>query len=493
MIAAAFWLTSPMVHAAGLGQLSVISPLGQPLNAEIEIVSLQPGEEEGLVARLAPPDAFRAAGIDFNPALVTVRFTIERRGGRPLLRVRTTQAVNDPFLEMLVELQWTTGRLVREYTVLLDPPEYRGPQAIATAPAPRAAPAAVAEPKLAEAPAAQPAPEPARAPAPAPVEAKPLPSVPAPAAEPAPAPAPAAEAQVEKPAAAEAEKPAAEPVGEPAAAEERKVTVKKGDTLSEIARQNLPPGANLNQMLVAIYRANEDAFIRKNVNLLRAGRILNIPGAETVSTIDPEEAKRLVQAHMDDFAAYRSRLATASTSVEAPGGRREAEGKIEPKSEAPAAAPQDQVRLSKADPSKPAAPASRAAREDYSAARERALKEAQSRTNELEKNVADLQKLLALKNQQLAELEKRAQAKPAPVVPVPAPVAPKPAAEAPKPAPEAPKPVAKAPKPAAEMPKPVPEAPKPVLEVPKPVPEAPKPPAQAAKPKPKPVPLPPEL
>ncbi len=470
MIAAAFWLASPMVHAAGLGQLSVISPLGQPLNAEIEIVSLQPGEEEGLVARLASPDAFRAAGIDFNPALVSARFAIERRGGRPLLRVRTTQPVNDPFLEILVELQWTTGRLVREYTVLLDPPEYRGPQAIAAAPAARATPAAAPEPKPAEAPAAQPAPEPARAPAPAPLEARPLPSVPARAAE--PAPAPAAEAQVEKPAAAEAEKPAAaeaekpaaEPVGEPAAAEEGKVAVKKGDTLSEIARQNLPRGANLNQMLIAIYRANEDAFIRKNVNLLRAGRILDIPGAEAVSAIDPEEAKRLVQAHMDDFAVYRSRLAAASTSVEAPGGRREAEGKIEPKPEAPAAAPRDQVRLSKADPSKLAAPASRAAREDDAVARERALKEAQSRVTDLERNVTDLQKLLEMKNQQLAELEKRAQAKPAPVVPVPAPVAPKPVAEAPKPAPEAPKPV----------------------------PQAPKPPVQAAKPQPKPAPPPPE-
>jgi len=475
MIAAAFWLASPMVHAAGLGQLSVISPLGQPLNAEIEIVSLQPGEEEGLVARLASPDAFRAAGIDFNPALATARFAIERRGGRPLLRVRTTQPVNDPFLEILVELQWTTGRLVREYTVLLDPPEYRGPQAIAAAPAARATPAAAPEPKPAEAPAAQPAREPARAPAPAPLEARPLPSVPARAAE--PAPAPAAEAQVEKPAAAEAEKPAAaeaekpaaEPVGEPAAAEEGKVAVKKGDTLSEIARQNLPRGANLNQMLIAIYRANEDAFIRKNVNLLRAGRILDIPGAEAVSAIDPEEAKRLVQAHMDDFAVYRSRLAAASTSVEAPGGRREAEGKIEPKPEAPAAAPRDQVRLSKADPSKPAAPASRAAREDDAVARERALKEAQSRVTDLERNVTDLQKLLEMKSQQLAELEKKAQGTPAPAVPAPA-----------------------APKPVAEAPKPVAEAPKPPVVAPKPVPQAPKPPVQAAKPQPKPAPPPPE-
>src|SRR5436309_398345 len=287
MIEAALWLASPMVHAAGLGQLSVISPLGQPLNAEIEIVSLQPGEEEGLVARLASPDAFRAAGIDFNPALVSARFAIERRGGRPLLRVRTTQPVNDPFLEILVELQWTTGRLVREYTVLLDPPEYRGPQAIAAAPAERATPAAASpEPKLAEAPAAQPAPEPARAPAPAPLEAKPLPSVPARAAE----PAPAAEAQVEKPAAAEAEKPAAaeaekpaaEPVGEPAAAEEGKVAVKKGDTLSEIARQNLPRGANLNQMLIEVRAtrqvlacnfAQRVALLDRDLSLFRGSRL----------------------------------------------------------------------------------------------------------------------------------------------------------------------------------------------------------------------------
>src|SRR5438105_739526 len=82
MIAAAFWLASPMVRAAGLGQLSVISPLGQPLNAEIEIVSLQPGEEEGLVARLASPDAFRAAGIDFKPGPCSARLAIERSGRR---------------------------------------------------------------------------------------------------------------------------------------------------------------------------------------------------------------------------------------------------------------------------------------------------------------------------------------------------------------------------------------------------------------------------
>jgi pilus assembly protein FimV len=137
-----------------------------------------------------------------------------------------------------------------------------------------------------------------------------------------PAPAPAAEPEKpaaaeekpapaeEKPAAAE-EKPAAavELVKEPAkeepakaAAEEPKIhEVVKGDTLGKIARDNLPPGITLNQMLVAIYRANQDAFIRENVNLVRAGRILNIPTAEAVGTVDVDEANRIVRAHMAEF------------------------------------------------------------------------------------------------------------------------------------------------------------------------------------------------
>jgi pilus assembly protein FimV len=165
-------------------------------------------------------------------------------------------------------------------------------------------------------------------------------------------------------------------------------------------------------------------------------------------------------------------------------------GRIEPK---PAPVPdekQDQLRLSKADPAKPSAPGARAAREDDRVASERALKEAQSRQAELEKNVTDLQKLLELKNQQLAELEKKAASKPAPA-PAPAPKATEPPKPAPAPQPkaaEAPKPApAPAPK-AAETAKPAPEAPKPAGEAPKPAAEAPKPSAEAPKPAPKPAP-----
>ena len=112
VVAAVVWLAlAPVAHAAGLGRLTVLSPLGQPLLAEIDIVSLQSGEEEGLAARLASSDAFEQAGIDVNPVLNTLRITIEHRDKRPYLRLATTQPVNDPFLDLLVELQWTGGRL----------------------------------------------------------------------------------------------------------------------------------------------------------------------------------------------------------------------------------------------------------------------------------------------------------------------------------------------------------------------------------------------
>src|SRR5919201_3742199 len=131
-------------HAAGLGRLTVLSTPGEPLSAEIEIVSLQPGEDEGLTARLAAADVFAQAGIDVNPALNTVRISIERRDKRPYLRVTTRDPISEPFLDLLIELQWPSGRLVREYTFLLNPPEYRSRHnAITAAPlAPTPAPAA---------------------------------------------------------------------------------------------------------------------------------------------------------------------------------------------------------------------------------------------------------------------------------------------------------------------------------------------------------------
>jgi pilus assembly protein FimV len=421
------------VHAAGLGKLTVLSALGQPLVAEIDIVSLQRSEEDGLSARLASPDAFRQAGIEYGSSLLGMRFDIVRRDGRPVLRVSTPQPLNEPFVDMLVELQWNSGRLIREYTFLLDPPEYKAPPAVAAAPA---APARE-----------QPAPSQTQQSLAAPIEAKPL-----------------------EPATAAA---APTPPQTPGA---RQYEVRRGDTLGKIARENMLPGMTLEQMLIVIFRANQDAFIRDNVNLVREGRILNIP-EDNASVVEADEARRLVRSHNADFNSYRSRVAGAAPAADATPGAREVTGRIEAKPEpAPPAQPQDQVRLSKVEPGKPAAAGSRAAAEDDRVARERALEEAQSRQAELEKNLADMEKLLALRNQQLAELEKRASAKPAPSAAVSPPAtaseAPQPAA--PVPAAEAPKPAAEASPTAAESPKPAPAAP--VAEKPKPAPKKAAPP-----------------
>jgi pilus assembly protein FimV len=421
-------LVLPVVsYAAGLGRLTLQSGLGEPLRAEVEITSLQPSEAESLTARLGSAEAFRAAGIEYSPTLVSLRVVLDRRDGRPFLRLTSVRPIDDPFLDIIIELQWSTGRLVRQYTFLLDPPQYREKPA-AAAPAPSTAQVA----------------------------------------RPIPTPAPAA--------------PDARPLSpRPSGGTDRTYEVRRGDTLGKIARENQPEGVTMQQMLVALYRANQGAFIRDNMNLVRAGRILQIPDRETAAGIASAEANGVVRRHTSDFSDYRAKLGAtvaAKPAVATPG--REATGRIAAKPEAPApGAQRDQLKLSKAEVAKqPSAPAARAAREDDKVAADRALKEAQSRVTDLEKNVGDLQKLVELKNKQLAQLEQ--QAKPAATV---APAAPKPAAEAPKPAAEAPKPVAEAPKPAAEAPKPA------AAEAAKTAPVAAKPEAAkaptTAKPKPK--------
>ena len=478
-----------LAHAAGLGRLTVQSYLGQPLRAEIEVVSVQAGEESSLEARLASGNAFAQAGIEFNPALSTIRFEMEKRNGQPYIRVTTRQPVNEPFVDLLVELRWSTGLFVREYTVLLDPPGYEAPK-----PAAAAAPASMATaPATAESPAPKPAPATAEAkpearpeapaaPAAPMVETKPAPEMKAeaeakPEAAPKPAEAPPAAAATPAPTAAGA---TPGPSGET-------YEVKKGDTLGQIALKYRPSGVSFHQMLIALQRANEDAFIRSNINLVRAGRILNIPDAETAAAVDPADATQLVVAQNAEFDEYRSRLGkvVASTSAAPKPAEQSAAGPISAKPEAPKpAATGDQLKLSRADVNKPGSAQSKAARADDLAARERALQEAQSRISDLEKNVADLKKLLELRNQQLAQLEQKAGAKPggaapaAKPAPAPQPAAAKPAAEAPRPAP-----AAEAPKSAAETPKPAPAAPSPAA-----APAAPKPAAPApAKPKPRPV------
>ena len=245
---AAAVLFSPAANAAGLGKLTVLSSLGQPLRAEIELTSVSPDEASAIVAKLAPTDAFRAANIDFNPTLLSLRFEVEARNGRQFIRISSSQPVNEPFVDMLLELNWTGGRMVREYTFLLDPAEMRTTQAPQTT-----APVDVANLNRSQ-------------------PAAPATAVPAPMSAPVPAP------RVAMPAPASAGAPAP---GEAKAAASQ-YTVKPGDNLTRIASQVKPVDISLDMMLVALYRANPEAFSGNNMNRLKSGHILAVPDADAI-------------------------------------------------------------------------------------------------------------------------------------------------------------------------------------------------------------------
>ncbi|MBV7535741.1 pilus assembly protein FimV [Duganella sp. sic0402] len=373
-------LMAATANAAGLGKLTVLSALGQPLRAEIELTAVTPEEAGGLVAKLAPQDAYRSANIDFNPALMSLRFDVEQRNGKQIIKVSSSQTINEPFVDMLLELSWTGGRMVREYTFLLDPPDLRATQA----------------PHVT-----------------APVDVSNRTATPA------AAPSTAQQAAAQPPAPARPAKPAAAPK---AAASE--YTVKQGDNLTRIANQVKPVDVSLDTMLVALYRANPEAFSGKNMNRLKSGHILAVPDAEQINAVGGEgEARSVVVAHAADFNAYRAKLAgqvAASTAAKEADPTQNVSGKITAKvEEKPNAAntAKDKLTLSKATTEKPQAGKTGVAADEDRIARQKEADDAAARVKELEKNVNELDKLMSVKHKSAAEVKASAAAS----APAPAP------------------------------------------------------------------------
>lgn len=370
-------LVASTANAAGLGKLTVLSSLGQPLRAEIELTSVSAEEASALVAKLAPADAFRTANIDFNPALSSLRFEVEPRNGRQVIKVSSSQAINEPFVDMLLELSWTGGRMVREYTFLLDPPDLRATQAPQVT-----APVDVSN-RTGQAPAA--------APAQTPVAAQPA-------------------ATAAAPARAEPARP--QPAAKPATKAAADYTVKQGDNLTRIANQVKPVDVSLDTMLVALYRANPEAFAGKNMNRLKSGQILAVPDAEQIRAVGGEgEAHGVVVAHAADFNAYRAKLAgqvAASSAAKETEPSKIASGKVTAKVEEKPNATntaQDKLTLSKATTEKPQAGKTGVAAEEDKIAKQKQVDEAAARVKELEKNVNDLEKLMALKSKTAADVK----------------------------------------------------------------------------------------
>jgi pilus assembly protein FimV len=406
-------ITAMGAHAAGLGRLNVQSALGQPLRAEVDVPSVSADEAPTLQVHLAPQSAFRQANLEFNPALTQLRFDLEPRGdGSYVVHVSSAQAVNEPFLDLLLELSWSTGRVLREYTVLLDPPGLKqAPEVVppvAAQPAPAAPPATAPTPEAPPAPVAE-APVAPAAPAPA-VAAPPAPT-PAPvAAAPAPPPAPvtpAPKAAAPKPAPAPRAKPA--PVEAPAATTYK---VKEGDTLGRIALDNKSGSISLDQMLVALLKANPNAFIKNNMNLVLAGTTLTLPSDADARAVDPNEARREVIAQSEDFNAYRSRIAQAVAQAPAPTPvtpKAAVQGKVVAKVEEKGAPPKtgDQLKIAKAEAASSAATQTA----DESKMRQRLMKEEQTRAEALKKTNEKLAKELEMVSKAATLAQQQAKAK----------------------------------------------------------------------------------
>ena len=122
--AAAMVLISTGASALGLGRVNVQSVLGEILRAEIEVTSLNAEEASSLQVRLASPEAFKAAGVDFNPVLLGAKIALSSRGAdrAPVLLLTSDRVVQEPFVDVIVDFAWSTGRLTRSYTLLIDPP-----------------------------------------------------------------------------------------------------------------------------------------------------------------------------------------------------------------------------------------------------------------------------------------------------------------------------------------------------------------------------------
>ena len=273
-------LMSPSaLYALGLGEIRLNSALNQPFDAEIELVSAAQEDLSALQASLASNDTFVRYGLDKPSYLSDFSFRVVRSNGRDVLRITSPRPVTEPFVTLLVEASWPRGRLLREYTVLLDPPVF--------SPAPAASEAPVAAPRATAAPVAPARPAPA-APVAAPVAAAPAPS------EPRPSRGVVAPLSVE-----------------PGSS----YRVRPNDTLWKIASAANPgPRSEVNRAMVAIYQANPQAF-GGNINVLRAGSELAIPTSSDVAAISASaataEVARQYQMWRDGSAAAASPAADA--------------------------------------------------------------------------------------------------------------------------------------------------------------------------------------
>lgn len=357
------------VHGLGLGDLKTESALNEEFSGQIELFSVPKGELDGILVELAAPAAFAKAGVERFFGLSSLRFeTLRLPNGKAVIKVTSTTPVNEPFLDFLIEVNWSKGRIIKEYTVLLDPP--------ATT---KRRPGRIEKARIDTLPSAVPV--------------------------------------------AETRKTS---VSSRAAGSEYG-PVAANETLWTIATELKPQNVSIHQMMMALQRANPDAFIRGNINLLKKGAVLRIPAADDVGTIAQREAVSSFKKQTDNW--------METSPAEAP-ARRVEQVAAEPRMDAveddsqlriaPAVAKAEKEEEAAATSAEQAEEVGEELAKELMMARENVETARQESDNlkmqmsSLEEQVDNMERLLALKDEQLAKLQAEISAQDTAVEPPPA-------------------------------------------------------------------------
>ena len=355
-------MLAPLSHAASLGSLNLSSNLGEALLAEVEVL-LEPQESlSGLQAALASEQAYAKQGIRYQSHYLDIKVELQQNPqGLPVLKLSSSLPINEPYLDVLLQLDWAAGRLQKQYIVLLDPPQLA-----------EAEPEAIVAP-LASGEAAN---------ADDQLQAAMLPDQ--------------SSDQVDQ----------ARPLA---------LVSKPGDTLSSLAKAMPQEGVSLDQMLLGLYQANPQAFEAGNMNRLKAGQTLAWPSPAELLATQAAAATAEVKLHASNWQAYRAALANkVLTQIARPDAvqAQSASGKIasaKDDAEKLKTTNNDVVKLSAGGKeAAKSADAKLMALQEDATAREKSLQESEARAQALQKQIQDMQQLLRLKNQSMADLQKHA-------------------------------------------------------------------------------------
>lgn len=377
-IAAASALTSGTAHALGLGEIDLQSSLSQPLVAEIELLEVRDLAQGEVIPSLASPEEFNKAGVDRQYFLTNLKFTpIIKPNGKSVIRITSTKPVREPYVNFLVEVLWPNGRLLREYTLLLDPPLYAPTPVVNAAPRLPATTAPAPRPQV-----VAPTPRPVTPSVSAPSASTPArPVVPV-------APAPATASKIE--------------------GDQYKTT--SSDTLWEIAQSSRQNGT-VHQAMLAILDLNPNAFVGGNINRLKSGQVLRLPTDAQIKSRSQAEALAQVAEQNTAWREGRSSVA-ASTARQLDATKRDSAGAAPAKAES-----KDSLKLVSADSGKSTAGSEKGkgdakALNDQLAVTKESLdstrrenEELKGRMTDLQSQLDKLQRLIELKDNQLAKLQ----------------------------------------------------------------------------------------